>query len=140
MNVMSLKAKWLGSISSERQVKSCDIYDTLVYIGELSGCHRMPERSFFFRKKQFPVCARCTGAFIGYAAGFICFAFYRLPPLACVIFCAVMFADWLVQRIDILPSTNLRRLITGLLCGFGLRQLTMEVYVWLVELAISFFE
>ena len=27
-------------------------------------CHRKPERSFFFRGHQFPVCARCTGFYI----------------------------------------------------------------------------
>ena len=29
-------------------------------------CHRKPGRSFFWRGKQFPVCARCTGIHIGY--------------------------------------------------------------------------
>ena len=31
-----------------------------------SFCHRKPERSFFWRGKQFPVCARCTGIHLGY--------------------------------------------------------------------------
>ena len=30
------------------------------------GCHQMPERSFFFKGYQFPVCARCTGMIVGY--------------------------------------------------------------------------
>ena len=34
-------------------------------------CHRIPERSFFFRGHQFPVCARCTGFYISLAIYFI---------------------------------------------------------------------
>ncbi|WP_366032977.1 DUF2085 domain-containing protein [Clostridium sp.] len=30
-----------------------------------------------------------------------------------------MFIDWLIQHKKILHSTNIRRLVTGLLCGFG---------------------
>lgn len=117
-------------------MKRSDIYDALVLLGEMSGCHRMPERSFFFKGKQFPVCARCTGAFIGYFIGYVTFPFFRLPPLLCVLFCAIMFADWFVQRIDLLPSTNIRRLLTGTLCGMGLRQGTFELYLFLLGLII----
>jgi uncharacterized membrane protein len=31
-------------------------------------CHQRPERSFVFRGSQLPVCARCTGLYIGAAA------------------------------------------------------------------------
>ena len=41
------------------------VVNFLEEIGEASGCHRMPERSFFFKGYQFPVCARCTGVAIG---------------------------------------------------------------------------
>jgi uncharacterized membrane protein len=32
-------------------------------------CHQRPERSFFFGGHQLPVCARCTGLYIGAALG-----------------------------------------------------------------------
>ena len=38
----------------------------LMEIGAMTGCHQMPERSFFFKGYQFPVCERCTGLLIGY--------------------------------------------------------------------------
>lgn len=41
------------------------IYERLMQIGRSSGCHQLPERSFFYNGKQFPVCARCTGAIVG---------------------------------------------------------------------------
>ncbi|MGG7175281.1 DUF2085 domain-containing protein [Clostridium neonatale] len=27
----------------------------------MCGCHQLPDRSFFIRSYQFPICARCTG-------------------------------------------------------------------------------
>ena len=33
--------------------------------GKKMGCHQIPERSFFFKGYQFPVCGRCTGVIIG---------------------------------------------------------------------------
>lgn len=116
-----------------------DIYDALVLLGEMSGCHRMPERSFFVHGKQFPVCARCTGAFIGYFVGFVCFFFYRLHPLICILLCGIMFLDWLIQRIGVCESTNVRRVITGALCGFGLRQLTFEAYIFVIRFVVRCF-
>lgn len=118
-------------------MKRSDICDLLMTLGEISGCHQMPERSFFFRGKQFPLCARCTGAFVGYTAGLLCFAFFRLSPYICASFCAIMFIDWFVQRIDLLESTNVRRVVTGALCGFGLRQLTLELYLFLLKLVFD---
>ena len=34
---------------------------SLMEYGHKIGCHQMPERSFFYKEYQFPVCARCTG-------------------------------------------------------------------------------
>ena len=34
---------------------------------------------------------------------------------------AVMFADWLLQRLGVAESTNLRRLLTGILGGYGIK-------------------
>ncbi len=34
-------------------------------------CHQLPDRSFFIDGRQLPVCARCTGLYLGGAAGFV---------------------------------------------------------------------
>ena len=34
-------------------------------------CHQLPERSFFLDGHQLPVCARCTGLYLGGTAGLI---------------------------------------------------------------------
>ena len=42
----------------------------------LFGCHARPDRSFFFRGRQFPICARCTGELVGMLIGIfvaVCF-------------------------------------------------------------------
>lgn len=102
-------------------------------LGKLSGCHQIPERSFSIKGKQFPVCARCTGAFIGYFVGGILFLFFAIPLYIDILLCALMFVDWLIQRIGICESDNIRRVVTGFLCGLGLMQMYLRIIVFLFE-------
>uniref|UniRef100_UPI00293DA367 DUF2085 domain-containing protein n=1 Tax=Clostridium TaxID=1485 RepID=UPI00293DA367 len=84
-------------------------------------CHQKNDRSFFINNYQFPICARCTGLLIGYILGIICLLFnFKLSTLLSSIFIVIMFIDWFFQHKEILYSTNKRRLLTGLLCGFGI--------------------
>lgn len=88
-------------------------------------CHRIPERSFFFRGHQFPVCARCTGFYIGLAAYFI-YAFFNYVDydvnllLIALILIVPAFLDGTTQLLEFRMSNNNLRLITGLLGGVGL--------------------
>ena len=100
------------------------IHDYFMIIGAMSGCHQMPERSFFIGKYQFPVCARCTGVFIGYAAGIVLLPFLKINAIISILMCLVMYVDWKIQKMKILNSTNIRRLITGLVCGVGMIHFT----------------
>ena len=113
------------------------IYEYLNVLGELSGCHRLPERSFFFRGKQFPVCARCTGAFIGYLSGLLIFPIFKARIWICILFCTVMFADWFIQYKNWKKSNNIRRLITGIICGFGLMQLFLLCIEFLCKILLN---
>ena len=94
--------------------------------GASCGCHQMPERSFFWRGYQLPVCARCLGVAIGYLIGGVLFIWFRLPVAVCLFLCWLMFFDWLIQRVDILESTNIRRLLSGIGCGIGYIQLIFK--------------
>lgn len=104
------------------------LYKAMMSIGR-SLCHQRPDRSFFICGRQFPVCARCTGVYIGELAALLSYRFIKPPVMLCAAFCAVMLADWLIQFFKVCESTNLRRLITGLLCGYGVGNLAIRLLV-----------
>ena len=108
------------------------IYTFLMTVGSASGCHQLPERSFFFCGHQFPVCARCTGVILGQIAGGICSVFLFLSYDTIAFLCFLMFFDWWLQRVNLLQSTNLRRFVTGILCGFsvGNAYAQMIIFLW----------
>ena len=103
------------------------LWKKLMKFGHFLGCHQMPERSFFIHGYQFPVCARCTGVYLGAAFAVVLLFFFRPNILLCIIFCVAMLLDWVLQHKMILSSTNCRRLITGSLAGYGL--MTIELYI-----------
>ena len=112
-------------------------YQKLMQLGRNSGCHQMPERSFYIKGKQFPVCERCTGVLMGNVAAYAMVFIYTLPPKLYVIGCAVMFIDWYVQYIGIHKSTNIRRLITGIIGGYSLATLYCMALRYIVELLLK---
>ena len=104
------------------------------YIGDISGCHQIPERCFKVKGYIFPLCARCTGVMAGQIAAALLLIFkVILPPLWSVILLLIMGADWGVQYVGIKKSTNLRRFITGVGGGLGL----FSIYFWLIAKVIG---
>ncbi|MCX7681378.1 MAG: DUF2085 domain-containing protein, partial [Anaerolineae bacterium] len=108
-------------------------------------CHRISERSFAIAGRQLPLCARCTGTFIGAlvglagqgvvlrrrrAAGF--------PPLSVIILLAGFVLMWafdgfnsymtLVQGPHLYEPRNWLRLSTGALQGLTLSALVYPVF------------
>lgn len=88
-------------------------------------CHRKPERSFHIKNHQFPVCARCTGFYMGLIAYLICNLFYThnydLNMLIISIILMIPVAiDGFTQYAGLRESTNELRLITGFIGGIGL--------------------
>lgn len=84
------------------------------------GCHGRADRSFFFRGKQFPICARCTGELVGILCG-IPIAIYMgcaCLPLS-IVMMAPMIIDGFVQLWTSYESNNRRRFITGFLFGIA---------------------
>ncbi|MEM5818666.1 MAG: DUF2085 domain-containing protein [Desulfitobacterium hafniense] len=83
-------------------------------------CHRLPERSFFFRGRQFPVCARCTGIAFGYILGALLALKYHPVPLGTIILLLIPLGiDGSVQYLGLGKSTNKRRLLTGIGAGIA---------------------
>ena len=78
------------------------------------GCHCRPDRSFFYKGRQFPICARCTGELVGMLLSPVWLIAFGLP-------------DWR-------QSGNLRRLVTGMLFGFALIGLLAVSTVYVAQL------
>ena len=69
------------------------------------------------------------------------FDFTKQLLLVLVIFyiigCAVMFIDWFIQYIDLCPSTNIRRLLTGIIGGYSLTTLYCMVLKYIIMYLIK---
>ncbi len=101
------------------------------WLPRLCGCHCRADRSFFWRGRKFPVCARCTGELAGIAAGLLLCVLWRPPLWLTVVLMIPMVVDGLLQALTPYESTNGRRLVTGLLFGWGLvgfLQVTGELF------------
>ncbi|MGH4124927.1 MAG: DUF2085 domain-containing protein [Clostridium sp.] len=91
-----------------------------VILKYLFFCHRLPERSFFYKGKQFPICARCTGILLGYIIGITYIIFFDGFKTAWGLLLIIpLVIDGGVQYLGWFKSTNTRRLITGILAGIG---------------------
>lgn len=96
------------------------LHARLFALGGRLGCHQRADRSFFLRGRQFPVCARCTGVLLGYLPAVPAFFLRGASWRAAAAGMAAMLADWLLQRLGLLESTNPRRLVTGFFGGYGI--------------------
>ena len=88
-------------------------------------CHQRPERSFFVHGQQMPVCARCTGLYLGAAlAGPV--ALLLAAPLASararrlLVAAAVPTAlTWTLEVAGLAPMSNAWRFAAALPLGFA---------------------
>jgi uncharacterized membrane protein len=107
-------------------------------------CHQMPDRSFFFHEHQSPLCARCTGMYLGVLLGLIFLVVRRrthaarLPGAAIISmligFITIMGIDGINSTISIIPgapqlyhTTNVHRIVTGTLYGLAIAMLFIPV-------------
>ncbi len=108
-------------------------------------CHQIPERSFFLGGRQLPLCARCTGTFLGAVLGLVVILLlrrsraHRLPPPAVlallVAFIGVWGFDGLNSYLTFFPNAphlyeprNWLRMSTGMLNGMALISFVYPVY------------
>jgi len=110
-------------------------------------CHQLPSRSFISGGFQQPVCARCSGIYLGVIFGLVALLFlyrYRRPQTATyddrlqaqlhrsywvflVLALGVMAFDGFSSYLHLRPTTNTLRLITGLAVGGGLAPLLLAL-------------
>jgi len=84
------------------------------------GCHCKDERSFHYLGKKFPICARCTGELCGICVALLSCFFFVPPIYISLLLMVPMLADGFIQLTTSYESNNIKRLITGLLFGYGL--------------------
>lgn len=87
-------------------------------------CHQIPERSFHIAGHSLAVCARCTGLYVGLAAGVLFYPLLRSlrsteTPARFWLFVAAvpMGIDFLLGFFGIWENTHLSRFVTGVLLG-----------------------
>lgn len=103
------------------------LWTTFMKIGGYT-CHQMHERSFSYKGYQFPVCARCTGIFIGQIIGVICIVLgLRINFIWSIVLILPMAIDGLIQLMKIMESNNIRRFITGFISGVGYMYLLFDI-------------
>jgi uncharacterized membrane protein len=110
-------------------------------------CHRIPERSLVLGDRHFPLCARCTGTFLGAIVGLAAIFVLRrrraaqMPPVS-VLAVLVMFVglwgfDGLNSYLTFFPNApnlyepqNWLRLTTGMLNGLALIILVFPIFTF----------
>jgi uncharacterized membrane protein len=119
----------------------------LRYIGlVLSGvCHQLPEHSLLVAGVQLPLCARCTGTYLGALVALLYFVWRGrsrsswLPPLRVLVVLVPFFLFWAVDGINsyfhyvtglqiLYAPSNLLRLVSGLLNGVTLSALLFPLF------------
>lgn len=110
------------------------ILNALQFVGDKSGCHQIPERCLKFGNYTMPICARCTGVLLGeiLSVFFLIFGM-RLDFFGAIILISIMGIDWLIQELGICESANSRRLITGILGGFGIVCLYYKILILILN-------
>lgn len=97
------------------------------------GCHQLPERSFFFKGYQLPLCARCTGIALGHIAALIIMPFYKFK-YSILILILPMAVDGTMQSISPYNSNNFKRVVTGFLYGLAFTSVVCRTINRLIKL------
>ena len=84
------------------------------------GCHCLDERSFHFKGKKFPICARCTGIMVGNIIAIISLFFYIPAWYYLALLLIPLALDGGIQYLTKYRSNNPLRFITGILWGYAI--------------------
>lgn len=94
------------------------------------GCHCRSDRSFYWKGKQFPICARCTGELFGILSAIITSLFYMYSVKTSMILLIPLIVDGSIQYCSTYESNNVLRFCTGYLFGIGLYTLAARSTVF----------
>jgi uncharacterized membrane protein len=85
-------------------------------------CHGIANRCLLLAGTPMPICARCTGVYLGFLLGIAAFPLFRnvqehVMKIALLLAAAPMFVDGVTQLLGLRESVNPLRLATGLMAG-----------------------
>lgn len=93
------------------------VYPKTLLLGSKT-CHQADDRSFHIGIRKFPVCARCTGIYVG-ALVSIVISFWLQSPILFAAMLLPMILDGTIQYFTKYRSTNSKRFVTGAVFGYG---------------------
>ena len=99
-------------------MKKYNLYLKLVKLGNKLGCHQISERSFYYKGYQFPICARCSGIYLGNIIGI--FIYIKIPIILLILLASLTFIDGFIQLLTSYKSNNYIRFITGIISGIAI--------------------
>lgn len=102
------------------------------------GCHCRSDRSLYYRGKQFPICARCTGELIGILVSFVLFWFWRPSLISAIIMLIPLIIDGFIQRLTSYESNNFKRMVTGFLFGIGFAAIISIILSYAFNLGLEY--
>lgn len=84
-------------------------------------CHQRPDRSFHYKGKKFPLCARCTGMACGYLSSILLVIFLGIIDFWIIALLILPMAiDGIGQLLNKWTSNNIRRFLTGVFGGISI--------------------
>jgi len=112
------------AIDNYDQFSVLPAYPQVIYlIGDLT-CHQIAERSYHLNNNQMAVCSRCFAIYLGIVIGMLLSIIMKIKLTGkCIVF--VLFSvvplgiDGTGQLLGYWVSTNILRILTGLLAGMG---------------------
>jgi uncharacterized membrane protein len=112
----------VGEIDNDEQLEEMNLFARVVYtIGDIN-CHQLEGRSYHLNGNQMPFCTRDLGIFIGLVMGLGLALLLRLRIsfLVLILLLAPMGLDGGLQLLTPYESSNVIRMITGIIGGAGL--------------------
>ncbi|HUW14231.1 MAG TPA: DUF2085 domain-containing protein [Anaerolineae bacterium] len=120
--------------------------DRLDYVSR-AVCGRLPEHSFFCGERQLPLCARCTGTYLGVLAAYVVLGIMgrgranKLPALPLLLTLFLFIALWALDGVNsyvtlftgsplLYEPSNLLRLLSGLLQGTALMVIVRPIFAF----------
>jgi len=94
----------------------------------LAFCHRRKDRSLTISGYTFPLCARCTGLWLGFVMGLLVrVAGLHMPFVFALVLMLPLTVDGLTQLAGYRESNNRLRLLSGVLFGIATNMLFFSI-------------